>query len=161
MNEKQQQASRASQELANRLADSATVEAETVRALRLAVEPAQARQRNVRVALVVAVPILVLVLIATFAWNPLMSLFENTPPPALATQQAQRMLEALVGEIESFRKDYNELPKTLVDVGVPARGDWRYVPSGSAHYKVTGTLFGQSVAFDSTRAEARPAAPRP
>jgi hypothetical protein len=161
MNEKQQQASRASQELADQLANSATAEAETARAQRIAVPPAQTRQRHVRVALGVAIPVLVLVLSATFFWDPLMSLFEATPPPALAKQQAQTALEGLVAEIESFRKDYDELPKTLVDIGVPARGEWRYSPSGNAQYTVTGTLFGQSVAFDSTTAEARPAAPRP
>jgi hypothetical protein len=161
MNEKQQQASRASQELADQLANSATVEAETVRAQRIAVPSAQTRQRNVRVALVVAVPMLVLALTATLAWDPLMSLFEATPPPALAKQQAQTTLEGLVAEIESFRKDYNELPKNLVDIGVPARGEWHYSAAGNAQYTVTGTLFGQSVAFDSTKAEPRPAAPRP
>jgi len=161
MNEKQQEASRASQELADQLANSATVEAETVRSQRTAVPSAQTRQRNVRVALAVAIPMLVLVLTATFAWGPLMSLFETTPPPAVAKQQAQTTLEGLVAEIESFRKDYNELPKTLVDIGVPARGEWRYSASGNAQYTVAGTLFGQSVAFDSTRAEVKPAAPRP
>jgi hypothetical protein len=159
MNEKQQEASRASQELADQWANSATVEAETVRAQRIAVPPAETRQRNVRVALAVSVPILVLALIATLAWDPMMSLFETTPPPALAKQQAQTTLDGLVAEIESFRKDYNELPKTLVDIGVPARGEWRYSTSGNAQYTVAGTLFGQSVAFDSARADARPARP--
>jgi hypothetical protein len=164
MNEKQQQASRASQELADMLADSAKVEAEVVRAKRVAAPPAEIRRRNVRAALIVAVPILVLALTVTFAWDPLMSLFEPTPSPAEAALQAQKTLEGLVAEIESFRKDYNELPATLVDVGMPPRGEWGYATSGSAQskqYTVTGKLYGQVVTFDSAKAEAKPLTPRP
>ncbi len=163
MNEKPP-ASRASQELADLLADSAKTETEIARAQRVAAAPAEVHQRRVHVALAAALPILVLVLTATLAWNPLMSLFEPTPPPAVATQQAQKILEGLVVEIESFRKDYNELPATLVDVGMPPRGEWSYTTSGGApnkQYTVTGKLYGQVVTFDSAKTETKPPGQRP
>ena len=40
------------------------------------------------------------------------------------------MLGSLVDEIEMFRRDYNELPETLVEIGVPSRGRWTYAVLG-------------------------------
>jgi hypothetical protein len=106
------------------------------------------RQRGVLVSLTIATPILVAVLMMNFAGPFLASLFETKPPAAVAREEAQKTLAALVGEIEAFRKDYNELPETLVEIGVPSRGTWTYVPLGK-QYRVKGSLYGQSVSFDS------------
>jgi hypothetical protein len=143
---------RESQRLADLLVDSATADQihQREHAERVAVPSAIARQRVVHVALAMAVPILIAVLLVNFAWQPLMSLFEDRPSPAIASQQAQEMLDALVIDIDAFQDDYNELPATLVDIGVPPRGEWSYAVLGHAQYKVRGTLYGQVVSFDST-----------
>jgi hypothetical protein len=149
----------ASQQLVDQLADRAIVEQRVAREKRIAdAPPPDDRQRNVRVALAVAVPILIAVLVVTFAWEPLVTLFESAPPPPAARLQAQETLDALVGQIDSFLKDYSHLPATLVEVGVPPHGRWSYTPSGNTQYTVSGTLFGQDVSFDSAR---RPAGERP
>jgi hypothetical protein len=151
----------ASQQLANELADSAVADHQRLRAERVPVPSTITRQRVVRVSLAVAIPILIAVLVATFAWQPLMSLLEPALSPAMASQQAQEILDALVIEIDAYRKDYDALPATLVDIGVPPRGQWSYVPSGNAQFKVQGTLYGQVVSFDSTSAAVRPTQERP
>jgi hypothetical protein len=81
--------------------------------------------------------------------------FEARPPAAVAREDAQNTLNALVDEIEKFREDYNELPETLVEIGVPSRGKWTYAVYGKEHYQLQGRLYGQSVTFDSTTAGAR------
>ena len=99
----------------------------------------------------VAVPILIAVLVVTFAGPALESLFETKLPASEAREEAQKTLDALVGEIESFRNDYNELPETLVEIGLPSRGQWTYAVFDKGQYRVQGNLYGQGVSFDSTR----------
>jgi hypothetical protein len=139
----------ASQRLADELANSAVIEHRTERAQRVAVPSTVTRQRVVRVSLAAAVSVLIAVLIATFAWEPLLSVFAPTPSAEAATQQAQEMLDALVVEIDAFRNDYDELPATLVDIGVPPRGQWRYTATSRTHYIVEGAVYGKVVSFDS------------
>ena len=139
----------ASQRLADELADSAVIEHRTERARRVAVPSTVTRQRVVRVSLAAAVSVLIAVLLATFAWEPLLSVFAPAPSPEAATQQAHEMLDALVAEIDAFRKDYDELPATLVDIGVPPRGQWRYTATSPTQYIVQGTVYGRTVSFDS------------
>ena len=138
------------------MVDSAIADDQSLRAERAAVPSAVTRQRTVRVAVAVAIPVLIAVLVASFAQETLTSVFEYAPAPAVASRQAQEMLDALVVEIDAFRQDYDALPATLVDVGVPPRGRWSYATSGNGQFKVEGTLYGQTVSFDSTRAAARP-----
>jgi hypothetical protein len=90
-----------------------------------------------------------------FAWQPLVDFFEPWPPPVAARAEAQTALDALVVDIEAFRKDYDHLPGTLIEIGVPPRGRWSYAGVSPAHYRVQGTLYGQSVSFDSSTAGAR------
>ncbi|HMB78727.1 MAG TPA: hypothetical protein VKI43_01620 [Vicinamibacterales bacterium] len=141
----------ASQQLANELAETAVVEHKADRAQRVVVPSAVSRQRTVRLSLALAVPILVAVLLAEFAWEPLTSFFETAPSPAIASQQAHDMMDAVVAGIESFRKDYKTLPTTLVEIGVPPRGQWSYAAVGG-QYTVRGTVYGQGVNFDSSTA---------
>lgn len=141
----------ASQQLADQMFDSALAERQQLLAERVPVFSPVTRQRAARVALFVAVPILLAVLSAAFDWQPLASLFERTPPPEIAHRQAQAMLDALVVDIDAFRRDYNELPDTLVEVGVPPQGRWTYAALSRVHYRLHGTLYGQSVSFDSSK----------
>ncbi len=73
--------------------------------------------------------------------------FETPPSPAVARQEAQKTLDTLVADVDPFRKDYDELPSTLAEVGVPARGQWSYAATGNI-YRLRGTLYGQNVSFD-------------
>ena len=139
----------ASQQLADELANSAIIEQRTERAQRVVVSSAMTRRRAVRVSLAIALPILIAVVLAEFAWQPLMRLFETAPPPDIARQQAQEMMDAVVFGVESFRKDYKTLPVTLVDIGVPPRGRWRYTAAGNG-YTVEGSLYGQDLRFESS-----------
>jgi hypothetical protein len=149
-------AASASQRLADELADSAIIEHRTERAQRVVVPSTVTRQRVVRVSLAAAVSVLIALLLATFAWEPLLSIFTPTPSAEAATQQAHEMLDALVVEIDAFRKDYDELPATLVDIGVPPRGQWRYTATSRTQYIVQGTIYGKVVSFDSANVAASP-----
>ena len=146
----------ASQRLADELADSAVIEHRTERAQRVVVPSTVTRQRVVRVSLAAAVSVLIALLLATFAWEPLLSVFAPAPSAEAATRQAHEMLDALVVEIDAFRKDYHELPATLVDIGVPPRGQWRYTATSHTQYIVEGRIYGKVVSFDSASAAASP-----
>ena len=144
----------AAQEAANELFDAADAERQQIIADRVVVPAAISRRRAVRMALMMAVPVLVALLLVNFAWEPLMSFFEPWPAPAAARLQAQSTLDGLVLDIEAFRKDYGELPATLIEIGVPSRGKWSYAAVSSVDYRVEGTLYGQAVSFDSKQAGA-------
>ena len=139
------------QELANQLIDQADGEQLKRVAERVPVPSAVTRPRIVGASLAVAIPILIAVLVVTFAGPALESLFETKLPASEAREEAQKTLDALVGEIESFRKDYDELPETLVEVGLPSRGQWTYAVLDKGQYRVQGNLYGQGVSSDSTR----------
>ena len=85
-----------------------------------------------------------LLLINVFGISPL-RLFESGPTPEVAQQHAQQLLETLVADIEAFRKDTGELPESLIEVGVPERGSWRYEVGGDGSYRLHGMLHGQMV----------------
>lgn len=144
-----------SQDAANQIFASADAERQKIIAERVVVPSAMSRKHAVRVSLLVAVPVLAIVLIVNFAWQPLVALFEPWPAPAVAHQQAQATLDVLVLDIEAFRKDYGEPPKTLIEIGVPPRGRWSYAGASDGHYRVEGTMYGQSVSFDSSAAGGR------
>jgi predicted ATPase len=144
------------QQLANQLFDLADAEQQERQERQEAstrrgpAHPGHSRERATLVSLAVAVPILIAVLTVTFAGGLLKSLFETQPSASVARQEAQRTLDDLVVEIEAFRKDYHELPETLVEIGMPSRGQWTYAATGKGHYRVQGSLYGQGVTFDST-----------
>jgi hypothetical protein len=120
------------------------------------VRPRRTRQRKAQLSLAVAVSVLIAFHAVSFGAPLVKSFFEPRPPPAVARREAQAMLSKLVEEIEIFRHDYDELPESLVEIGVPARGRWTYDVLGKKDYTLRGSLYGQGVAFDSTsRAGAR------
>lgn len=117
------------------------------------------REWIVFVCLAISVPVLVaIVAINVFGFSPA-SLFETPPSPAVAREEAQRTLDMVVADIEAFRSDYNELPESLVEIGVPPKGSWTYTIAGSA-YRVQGSMYGQNVSFDSASGGARVAKER-
>lgn len=139
----------ASQALVDGLVDAVDAEALTATLHRAARSSGRSRQRAVTLTFVCAVPVLVAVLLAEFARPQLMGLFEPTRSPAIARQEAQAMLEVVVTDIRSFQKDYHQLPSSLVEIGLPARGQWTYVTLSPSRYRVEGKVYGQSVTFDS------------
>lgn len=106
------------------------------------------RERAVLAALAVAVPVLIVTILVSVGGLSLTSLLEAKPSAETARREAQQTLDALVIEIEAFRKDYDELPESLVEIGLPPRGQWSYWVSGKSDYRVRGTLYGQTVSFD-------------
>lgn len=113
------------------------------------------RQRTVLASLFLAVPLLIGVLAVNVYGLSVTSLFETPPSPTAARQEAQRTLDALVADVEEFWKDYNELPESLVEIGVPARGHWSYSMGARNTYRLRGTLYGQSVSFESPQPRER------
>jgi hypothetical protein len=138
------------QQMVDELVDLEVADRQKRRVGQIRARPPMSRERRALIALVVAAPILLAILAITFAGDALRSLFESNPPAAVASQEAHKALDALVGEIEAFRKDYQELPESLVEIGVPPRGRWSYAVIGKTHYRVQGTLYGEAVGFDST-----------
>ncbi len=125
------------------------LERERQRAERKPVDATRAGQRAPLIGLIVAIPVLIVVATPNFTDWSWMSLFETRPPAAVAREEAQKTLNSLVGEVEGFRRDYHELPESLAEVGLPSRGRWKYSVSGDGRYTLTGSLYGQSVSFES------------
>ncbi len=144
------------QQAANQIFEDAVVEQQQLLARRVVVPVGPTRERYVQIALAVSVPVLVVVLLVSFAGDFLASLLETAPPPAVARQEAQKELDTLVAGIEAFRKDFNDVPKALVQVGIPQRGRWSYSVIGTGRYRVQGALYGEAVSFTSPD---RPQAP--
>jgi hypothetical protein len=107
------------------------------------------RQRASLGGLVVAAPLFALLLLVNVWDISPIDLITPNPPPEVARQLAQGVLDDVVRGIEAFRHDYATLPKELVEVGVPARGSWTYSLKPGGRYQVTGTMSGQVVTFDS------------
>lgn len=138
----------ASQNLVDGLVDLVDSERRTRKA-NVVVQPRRTRERRTQLGLAIAVSVLVAWHGVSFGAPLVKSFFEPRPSAALARQEAQAMLGSLVDEIEMFRRDYNELPETLVEIGVPSRGRWTYAVLGEKDYTLRGSLYGQGVAFDS------------
>jgi hypothetical protein len=109
------------------------------------------RERAARLALVVTLPALAIVLALHFGGPTLAALLTPRPSPEVARQQAEQTLQSLVADIEAFREDYEELPESLAEVGIPARGDWQYTRTDGGSFTLDGTLDGERVSFDSRR----------
>jgi hypothetical protein len=134
------------------LASRETIDRNQARAAVAALPPARARFTRERVCLIglgLSAPILLVVLVTNVFGRSLMDLITPAPPPAIARQQAQETLDAVVKEIESFHHDYSELPDVLAEVGVPPRGAWAYLKKPGGRYQVAGRMYGQIVTFDS------------
>jgi hypothetical protein len=119
------------------------------RAARKPVDPTRSGQRASLIGLIVAFPVLVVVLIPNFTDWSWRSLFETRPPAAVAREEAQKILNALVVEVEGFRTDYDQLPESLAEIGLPEHGRWSYSVRGDGKYSLTGSLYGQTVNFES------------
>ena len=113
------------------------------------------RDRTVLVCLIVAFPILIGVFAVNVYGLSVTSMFETPPSPAAARQEAQQTLTTLVADVEEFWKDNNELPESLVEIGVPSRGQWTYSVRAGNIYQLRGTLYGQSVSFDAPQPRER------
>jgi hypothetical protein len=144
------------QQAANQIFEDAAVEQQQVLARRVVVPVGATRQRYVQIALAVSVPVLAIALLVSFAGPLLTSWLEIAPPPAVARQEAQKELDALVAGIEAFRKDFNDVPKALVQVGIPQRGRWSYTVLGTGRYRVQGALYGEAVSFTSPDRQYQP-----
>jgi hypothetical protein len=108
------------QQVANQIFEEAVAE-QQVLARRVVVPGGPTRQRYAQIALAVSVPVLVIVLLVSFAGPFLASWLETAPPAAVARQEAQKELDTVVAGIEAFRKDFNDVPKALVQVAVRIR----------------------------------------
>jgi hypothetical protein len=125
------------------------LERERQRAERKAVGAPRRGQGAALIGLIVAIPVLLVVMLPNFTDWSWRSLFETRPPAGVAREEAQKALNSLVGEVEGFRKDYHELPESLAEVGLPSRGRWKYSVTGDGRYTLTGSMYGQSVSFES------------
>ena len=140
---------------ADQIINLASEEQRQLHVQRAAPPPPPLRPKLTRWGLVFSLPTLVIVLVFNLTDVSVAELLEPEPPPAVAKQRADQMLKALVAEVESFRTDYNELPETLFEIGMPERGEWSYsVTDGT--YRIVGTLHGQQVTFTSTPVPPKP-----
>jgi hypothetical protein len=121
--------------------------------------PGQRRQRAVLAALLVTLPVLAFSFMVNVMGIPVRSLFAQDPPPALARRQAEDTLQQAVQEIESYKRDFDELPTTLAQVGVHAKGDWSYQFS-RGQYRLMLRMHNQTVEFDSSQKPGTDAPPR-
>jgi hypothetical protein len=137
-----------SQDIVNRLADLADSERRE-RRVRVPRRERPSREKATRLALGIAVPLFVVVAAFNFGGPLLARMFETPLPVSAARVEAQKTLSELVEEIESFRENYDELPESLVEIGVPA-GQWTYILVGTDEYRIHGVVGGQEVTFESS-----------
>jgi hypothetical protein len=143
-----------SQDIVNRLADLAVAERREKRA-HTPQRQRPSRDQVTRLALAIAAPVLLVVVALSFGGPLLASLFETPLPPADARVEAQKTLSALVDDIEKFRENYDQLPESLGEIGVPS-GSWTYTLVHTDEYRIQGVVDGQEVTFESsTRTGAR------
>jgi hypothetical protein len=147
---------------ASQLINAAVQEVARTHERRAAVEaaiapPGRTRRRLTAAAVAVVLPMLVLSYMINVQGISLRSTFTPDPPEAVARGQAEDALRQAVAEIESYKRDYAELPTTLAQVGVPVDGDWSYVYS-QGQYRLILRLRSQTVSFDSS--QKAPDAPR-
>ena len=114
-----------------------------------AVDAWLSRKRIVLIALLMAIPTLALIIAVNVMNVSLVDLFAPAPAPQ-TLQSAQQALDTVVQRVDSFHNDYNELPRNLVEVGVPAPGKWTWAPRSNGQYQVTVTMFSQTLTFDTT-----------
>jgi hypothetical protein len=119
------------------------------------------RARLVGCALAIAVPVLATFLAVNVFDVSVTDLITPAPAPAIALGQTQAALDAMVKEIEAYRKDYEELPEHLVEVAAPSKGNWTYSRNPSGQYQVVLEMYGQVVTFDSTQSKQVIDEPRP
>jgi hypothetical protein len=112
------------------------------------------RDRASRVGLALGLPVLIALLAMNLTGVSLRTLFESRLPEAVAREEAKRTLDALVMEIEAFRKDYDTLPERLDEIGLPERGTWTYTQTGNG-YSIEGVVSDQRVGFNSSTATGR------
>ena len=115
----------------------------------VAAERAPKGQRAALIALIAAFLVLGVLFVTNIQGRSLLALLAPAPPPAVARQQAEGALQLVVNEIESFRRDYAELPGSLAEVGTPLDGEWTYARRSGTHYQVALRFYGQVVTFDS------------
>ena len=125
------------------------LERERQRAERKTADPTRSGERASLIGLVVAIPVLIVVLMPNFTDWSWRSLFEPGLPASVAREEAQKALNSLVAQVEAFREDYDQLPESLAEIGLPQRGRWSYSLKGDGRYSVTGNLYGQNVSFES------------
>ena len=109
------------------------------------------RERNVRAALAAALPILALLVIPTVTGRPLRAYFESSPSAVVALQQARDAVGSMVADLAAFIEDYDALPDSLAEIGVPLDGEWTYNPIDAGSYTIALKWHGQIASFDSTR----------
>ena len=81
----------------------------------------------------------------------LVEMFTPAPAADVSRQLAQEAMDSVVKRIDSFHDDYDELPRNLVEVGVPSIGDWTWAPRSNGQYQVTVKAFGRVLAFDTSQ----------
>jgi hypothetical protein len=128
-----------------------TVHRDQVRAAIPTTVPGVTRKRSVAGAFAVAIPVLAILLAVNVFNVSLMELITPAPSPEVARRQAQEALDSVVKGIETFRKDYEELPERLIEVASPEQGQWTYTRKSGGHYQVRLALHGQVLNFDSAQ----------
>jgi len=136
-------------QLVSEVADQLAKQRAAISAREAASTPGRRRGWAAAIGLAVTLPVLVVLIVPPLTGRSLSSLVTPGPPPAVARARAQQMLDTLVADIESFKEDYEELPETLAEVGMPPEGTWRYEVGSGGSYTIEGTLHGQRVRFDS------------
>ena len=114
-----------------------------------AVDAWLSRKRAVLLSLIVAIPIFVMLLVIDLTGISLIDLATPNPSAPVAQQSAQQEMDGVVKRIEAFHSDYNQLPRSLVEVGMSSRGDWTYATLPGGHYAIALKMYGQSLTYDS------------
>jgi hypothetical protein len=105
------------------------------------------RERVAYTGVALLTPVFVIILLVNVLGFSPLSFFEPAPAPEVAREEVQQLLKTVIADIEAFRTDTNQLPDTLVQVGIPSRGAWVYTNGGNGTYRLQGTLYGQTATY--------------
>ena len=106
------------------------------------------------VAFAVSLPVLAVLVVTNMTNRSLGELLLPAPTPQTAEQLTHEAMDAVVKRVESFRSDYSELPRNLVEVGVPPHSEWTYTPRAGGQYQITVKMLGRSLTFDAQQQSA-------
>lgn len=96
-------------------------------------------------------PVLAVLLLSNLAGVSFDGFLRPRPSPTLARRQAEQALSLVVADLRAFVEDYDELPESRAEIGVPIDAVWRYTVTTESHFRVGVTWHGQHTEFESWR----------
>jgi hypothetical protein len=97
------------------------------------------RSRVTLVAMLIAVPVLIGLIVMNFVVS----------PASVVPDSPQEALNFAIKQVENFREDYAKLPDTLTEAGPFTDGEFSYTKKPDGQYQLVVRKHGQVLTYDS------------